>query len=190
MSKSNPVLRPHQPFNAAEDATRLYKAMKGFGTDEIALIDVLCHRTHPQRQEIATVFKFSYGKDLLKEVMSETSGDFRRTLKGLIMQPIQFEAEELRESIQGLGTDEATLIDIVCSKSNNEMIELRNAYRFMYNRNMEEDVKDDVSGYFKRLLVSLMAAHRLNDAPNPQKIAQQARVKTFFLILNIFLRKM
>lgn len=35
----------------------------------------------------------------------------------------------------------------------------------MYNRNLEEDVKDDVSGYFKRLLVSLMAANRQEHQP-------------------------
>ena len=29
-----PTLRPHQPFNPNDDATKLYKAMKGFGTGE------------------------------------------------------------------------------------------------------------------------------------------------------------
>jgi annexin A7/11 len=174
--QSNPVLRPHQPFNPAEDATRLYKAMKGFGTDEVTLIDVLCRRTYPQRQEIAAVFKQSYGKDLLKEVASETSGNFRHVLRGLILPPMQFEAEEARESIQGLGTNEAALIDIVCTKSNQEIIALRDAYRVMYHRNLEQDVKSDVSGYFERLLVSLMAGHRLNDYPNQQKAVQLAKV--------------
>jgi hypothetical protein len=41
---------------------------------------------------------------------------------------------------------------------------------------MEEMVKDDVSGYFKRFLISLMTGAR-SDAPgNPQKAAQLARV--------------
>jgi hypothetical protein len=176
MSQQNPVLRPYQPFNPSDDAARLYKAMKGFGTDEITLIDVICRRTYPQREEIAKTFKTMYGKDLRAEVISETSGNFRSTLNALLMHPAQFEAHELRESVKGLGTDEATLIDILCSKANNEMIELKNAYQYMYNRSMEEDVKDDVSAYFKRLLVSLMTAHRSNDPANPQKATQQARV--------------
>jgi annexin A7/11 len=57
-----PTLRPHQPFNPNDDATRLYKAMKGIGTDETALIDVLCKRTYDQRLEISRAYKASYGK--------------------------------------------------------------------------------------------------------------------------------
>ena len=170
------MLKPYQPFNPAEDAARLYKAMKGLGTDEVTLIDVLCRRTAAQRDEIALVFKTSYGKDLLKNVESETSGNFRNTLRALLLRPAWFEAGELRESVRGLGTDESALIDIVCTKSNAEMHALRDAYRQQFGRNMEDDVRDDVSGYFKRFLVSLMAGHRLNDPPNQAKAAQQARV--------------
>ena len=181
----NPVLRPYQPFNPADDAQRLYKAMKGFGTDEVALIDVLCNRTSSQRQQIALVFKTSYGKDLLKSVESETSGDFRNILRALLLRPSLFEAMELRDSVQGFGTHERQLIDIICSKTNAEMVELRNAYKQVFNRNMEEDVKDDVSGYFKRFLVSLIAAHRLNDPPNQQKAFQQAKVNIKNYIIGI-----
>lgn len=47
----------------------------------------------------------------------------------------------------------------------------------MYNRNLEEDVKDDVSGYFKRLLVSLMTGNRLENQPaDYNKAIQQAKV--------------
>ena len=99
--KQNPTIR-HVPNNPAEDATRLYKAMKGLGTDEAALIDVLCKRTSRQREEIANVYKASYGKDLLKNIESETSGDFRDVLRALIMRPIYFEAYALRGSIEGI----------------------------------------------------------------------------------------
>lgn len=60
--QSNPTLRPANPFDPHRDAEILRKAMKGFGTDEKAIIQVLTHRVNSQRQEIAMHFKTMYGK--------------------------------------------------------------------------------------------------------------------------------
>lgn len=125
----NPTVRPQVPFNAQDDASRLYKAMKGFGTDETALIDVLCQRPSSQRQQISLAFKSSFGKDLQRNIESETSGDFRDVLVALVKPLAVYEAESLRNSIAGFGTNETILIDIICTKSNAEMVELRNTYR-------------------------------------------------------------
>lgn len=46
----------------------------------------------------------------------------------------------------------------------------------MFRRNLEDDVKDDVSGYFKRFLISLMTGHRSEAPADYQKAVQQARV--------------
>jgi hypothetical protein len=45
-----------------DDAAKLYKAMKGVGTDETALIDVLCKRTNHERLQISSTYKTAYGK--------------------------------------------------------------------------------------------------------------------------------
>lgn len=172
---STPTLRPYQPFNPSDDAAKLYKAMKGFGTDETVLIDVLCRRTSQQRQEIAMQFKSGYGKDLLNNLKSETKGNFELVCKALMYTPSQLEAHDLKKSIDRVGTDEDALIDIICTKSNTEMINLKNAYKLMYHRDLEQDVKSDASGYFKRFLVSLIAAHRPETAPDQQRAVQLAR---------------
>lgn len=62
MEHHNPTVHPAEGFNARSDADALHKAMKGLGTNEQALIDVLCHRTSFQRCEIARAYKAGYGK--------------------------------------------------------------------------------------------------------------------------------
>lgn len=135
--------------------------MKGFGTDETVLIDILCRRTSQQRQEIAVAYKSSVGKDLLKNLESELRGNMEMLFKALMYTPAQLEAFDLRDAIDGIGTKEATVIDILCTKATNqEMIALKNTYKMIFKRDMENEIRGDVSGYFQRFLVSLMAANR------------------------------
>lgn len=60
-------MTPVASFNPRGDAEVLRKAMKGFGTDEKAIINVLANRTNSQRLEIAVQFKTLYGK--VREVL-------------------------------------------------------------------------------------------------------------------------
>lgn len=53
---------PYGSFDARADAEVLRKAMKGFGTDEKAIIQVLANRNNQQRQQIESQFKTLYGK--------------------------------------------------------------------------------------------------------------------------------
>uniref|UniRef100_A0A5F8GIB3 Annexin n=1 Tax=Monodelphis domestica TaxID=13616 RepID=A0A5F8GIB3_MONDO len=71
-------------FDPVRDAKVLRKAMKGFGTDEDAIIECLTRRSNKQRQQILLSFKTAYGKDLIKNLKSELSGNFEKTILALI----------------------------------------------------------------------------------------------------------
>lgn len=46
------TIRPAANFDAMRDAEILRKAMKGFGTDEQAIVDVVANRSNDQRQKL------------------------------------------------------------------------------------------------------------------------------------------
>ena len=60
---------------AQQDADALKKAFKGFGCDKKAIIDITVGRTFTQRMQIKEAYKSSYGKDLIKDLKSELSGN-------------------------------------------------------------------------------------------------------------------
>ncbi|NXW61547.1 ANX11 protein, partial [Eurystomus gularis] len=147
-------------FDPLKDAEVLRKAMKGFGTDEQAIIDCLGSRSNKQRQQIILSFKTAYGKDLIKDLKSELSGNFEKTILAMMKTPVMFDAYEIKEAIKGVGTDENCLIEILASRSNEHIQELNRVYKAEFKKTLEEAIKSDTSGHFQRLLISLSQGNR------------------------------
>ncbi|KAK3604062.1 hypothetical protein CHS0354_004725 [Potamilus streckersoni] len=171
------TVKPYDNFNADQDAEVLHNAMKGFGTDENALNNVLCYRSNPQRQEIASVYKNMFGKDLVKDIRSETSGNFFTTLKALLMRPAEYDAYQLRKAMKGLRTDKEVLIEILCTSSNAQITEIIKVYKEKFNRDLEKDVESSTSGDFRSFLISLVLANRSDSKEVDHNMAiQDAKV--------------
>ena len=134
--------------------------MKGFGTDEDALINVLCRRSNAQRVEIERVYKTAYGKDLINDIRSETSGNFQAVLTALLASTTELYARELYEAMYGEGTDEDVLIEVMCTMSNREIREIGFMFQRMFGKSLEQELRSDTSGSFKRLMTSLSTGSR------------------------------
>uniref|UniRef100_A0A669BH48 Annexin n=1 Tax=Oreochromis niloticus TaxID=8128 RepID=A0A669BH48_ORENI len=159
----NPLWGTIKDFPGADplkDAEVLRKAMKGFGTDEQAIIELLGSRSNKQRVPLLRSYKTAYGKDLIKDLHSELSGDFRKLVMAMLKTPTEFDASELNSAIKGAGTDEACLIEVLSSRSNAEIKEINRIYKQEYKKSLEDSISGDTSGHFRRLLVSLAQGNR------------------------------
>ncbi|XP_055912603.1 annexin B10 [Eupeodes corollae] len=170
-----PTIVPASPFDPAADGQALRTAMKGFGTDEQAIIDILTARSNSQRQEIKAYFLHEYGRDLIDDLKSELGGKFEDVIIGLMMPPVEYLCKQLHKSMEGLGTNEESLVEILCTKSNEEMAEIVKAYEDKYDRPLAEHMCSETSGHFRRLLTLIVTGVR-NPAGtvDPDKAKEQA----------------
>jgi annexin A7/11 len=158
-----------------QDADTLRKAMKGFGCDEKAIIEVCIHRTNAQRLEIVKAYKASYGRDLIADLKSELHGKFEDSMIALFTDPIEYDADELRKAMKGLGTNEDTLIEIIASRPPQVIQAIKAKFNEKYKRDLEADVKSETSGTLRKLLIALLQCGRsVNTNPNPSQCAQIA----------------
>ncbi|KAI8437173.1 hypothetical protein MSG28_010505 [Choristoneura fumiferana] len=145
-------------FNAAEDAATLRAAMKGFGTDEQAIIDILTSRSNIQRQAIAQAFTHEYGRDIIEDLKSELGGHFEDVIVALMRPPAEYLCKELHNCMEGMGTDENTLVEILCTRTKKEIAEIVDAYERLYNRPLAEHMCSETSGDFRRLLTLIVTS--------------------------------
>uniref|UniRef100_A0ACB8EIJ3 Annexin A6 n=1 Tax=Sphaerodactylus townsendi TaxID=933632 RepID=A0ACB8EIJ3_9SAUR len=160
-------------FDANQDAEALYNAMKGFGSDKEAILDLITSRSSKQRIEICQAYKSLYGKDLIADLKYELTGKFERLIVGL-MRPLEyFDAKEIKDALKGIGTDEKSLIEILASRTNQQIRALVEAYKDAYERNLEEDVIADTSGHFKKMLIVLLQGTREEDDVVSEDLVEQ-----------------
>ena len=227
------------------DAECLYYAMKGAGTDEACLIEVIASRPNWLLQKIKLKYKEIYNKELEEDVKGDTSDDFQKLLLGLLkcnrsenkqvnkeecqkiatklqeeneqkwsieseedtfykyvmlsspqelsavareyfkisgetiidgiekkfsgdakellktilfslISPSEYFATRIKKAIEGFGTDNKTLIRILVSRSEVDMNIIKKYYQQIYQKDMIEDIKSDISGDYQKLMIEII----------------------------------
>lgn len=150
----SPTVVPAELFNTIEDAHVLRRAIKGFGTDDKTIINILARRTNLQRLQIANAYKTLFGKDLLKDFRSKLNGDFENLVIAMMTPIPDYYVKQLQEAMEGTQIDEDALIEILCTKSNEEIRLINQSYQKLCNNSLQSDLKSVTVGTFKRILLS------------------------------------
>lgn len=227
------------------DAECLNNSMKGAGTDEGCLIEILASRPSWLLEKIKTKYKEIYNKELEDNIKSDCSGDFQKILVGLLkckrsyskevnkeqcetlvkqmheakeenwlidneqdffykyimlsspkelslvsriyykiygttildgidkkyngnakellnailysqISPSEYFAKKIKKAIEGFGTDNKTLIRILVTRCEVDMNIIKRYYKQLFNKDMIEDIKNDISGDYQKLMIELI----------------------------------
>lgn len=137
--------------------------MKGFGTDEKALVRVLSDKDPLQIDAIRSAFNRLFGRSLIDDMRKETSGWFRAGLLQLGRGPLQADVHLLHEAMDGIGTKETVLNDVLLSRTNADMKAIKSAYAQTFRRSLEDVVKGDLSMKTERHFMLVLAANRAEE---------------------------
>uniref|UniRef100_A0A672JQG7 Annexin n=1 Tax=Salarias fasciatus TaxID=181472 RepID=A0A672JQG7_SALFA len=161
-------------FSASGDAGVLDKAIKTKGVDENTIIEILVKRSNEQRQQIKEAYQQASGKSLESALKSALKGDLEDVVLALLKTPSQYDAQLLKLAMKGLGTDEETLVEILASRNNRQIVDIKKAYKEEYKKDLEEDIRGDTSGEFRTALLELCKASR-TEGVSEQLVDSDAR---------------
>ena len=200
------------------DCECIYNAMKGAGTDENCLIEIIASRPNWLLEKIKKKYNEIYKKELVEDIKGDTSGDFQKILEGILrckrsetkevnkencekiakelndakengwvvsdegrtiiegiennfkgdakdllksilyslVSPSEYFATRIKKAIEGFGTDNKTLIRILITRCEVDMNIIKRYYKQLYKKDMVEDIKNDISGDYQKLMIELI----------------------------------
>ena len=69
--------------------------------------------------------------------------------------PSEFFAKKVHEAIKGIGTNDILLIRILVAINEIDMSQIKKYYKQLFKKNMIDEIKEDTSGEYGKLLVKL-----------------------------------
>lgn len=141
-------------------ADQIQKAIKGWGTDEDALIRELAGNTRSQVAKARAMFDKKFDKPIVKAIEEDTSGKLENALVGLVMTRPEFDAKLIYDACKGWGTDEAVVSEVLCSRSRAEIEAISGAFKVAYKKDMLEVIHGETSGKLQTVYTMLVTGKR------------------------------
>ncbi|ODM89393.1 Annexin-B12 [Orchesella cincta] len=160
-----PTIGDFNDFHETKDAAAIYKAMKGWGTNEKSNPFYTHTKVSKAKNGNRGGIPETLQKNMIKELKSEIGGKLSELLLSLFHKA-EFYASEIHGAIAGYGTDELALTEIFCCFQNITVNAIKEAYQTEFKRDLKSEVMADVSGEFENLLSALMQDKRRRSGPH------------------------
>ncbi|XP_029450079.1 annexin A5 [Rhinatrema bivittatum] len=154
------------------DVHELRHALKGAGTCETVLIEILASRTCAELQRIKQAYKEEHGTELEDCITSDTSGFFQRMLVVLVQAKrdpdgrvdegrVEQDAQDLYKAGEDKwGTDEEKFITILGTRSRTHLRKVFDQYMTISGFQIEESIDRETSGHLEKLLLAIVKCVR------------------------------
>lgn len=158
------------------DVAQLFKIAKQLeaplepGRPEDIFIKTLIKKTHKQRMATKTKFRRKYDLDLISELKTGLGLQWELLIKELLEDRGFADALALFDAmcdLEGKKTaDVSDVVEVLCTRNNAAMAELKESYRKEFSLTLEEDIMDRTKDSVQTLLLALQKGER-DEASEP-----------------------
>uniref|UniRef100_A0A8C5S3Z7 Annexin n=1 Tax=Laticauda laticaudata TaxID=8630 RepID=A0A8C5S3Z7_LATLA len=144
------------------------KVLQGLGTDEDILIEILASRSNNEIRNLSRQYQEAFKRDLAKDIVSDTSGDFQKALLALAKgdrnenphvneELVDNDARKLYEAGERKkGTDVNTFIEILTTRSSAHLRRVFNRYQSYSKHDMEKVLDLELKGDIENCLTAIV----------------------------------
>ncbi|GBG81599.1 hypothetical protein CBR_g32591 [Chara braunii] len=156
-------------FNEVQDAAKVDRTL--------SLVRVFSKRSADQRAVIVRRYNSLHDKYLAVEIKEKVEpGPLQNCLLTLLRPSAINDAVWLHAAIAGLGTDEGVLIEILCMRTPQELVDIQAEYKSMFKRELMNDVMGEFNALsqLRELLIGLLGMPRKTTPADPEAAHQLA----------------
>jgi len=151
------------------DARELRAAMKGIGTNDETLIEIISSRPSAHLKKVKEEFQRIFDRSLEKDIESDTSGDLKRLLTSLLQcsrsenpnpdrNQCMKDAQDLFNATEGWSNDESVYNQVFTQRSHNELMCISQCFQELNKKTLLEHVEKEFSWDTKKCLVAILKA--------------------------------
>lgn len=135
------------------DASLIREGVRGLGTNEHLLTEVLCTRSPEHLAHVKARYSSLYARHMLEDIKDDTSGHLRTVYVELLTHP-RDRVGDVDEDVETLfkagedkwGTDEAKFIDIICHSTRAHCEAIYHAYAAKHKKALDYIIHDEMAG--------------------------------------------
>lgn len=155
------------------DVHNIHDSIKGLGTKESVLNDVLLGRSNADMRAIKQAYQHTFRHTLEADVGNDLSAK-TKTMFDMVMsatrneestpvlpQELDHDCAQLRQAMRGPGTDQIVVCNIFCKRSDGQLRAIAHHWEQKYRSSLESTVSSDFSGHMKDAL--LLQLRRASD---------------------------
>lgn len=152
-----------------QDVWCLQNALRGAGTKESVLNDVLIGRSNADMNAIKHAYQQTYHRSLESDVRGDLSAKTERLFSMIlaasrqeesapvIPQQVDADVTELHRATEGkVGTEQLTVCSILSNRSNGHIRAISNAYEHKYRIPLQKVIEKEFSGHMEDALIQMI----------------------------------
>jgi hypothetical protein len=151
------------------DATLVRQAVKGLGTDEELLSEIICTRSPHELKAASDSYQRQFSRNMEGDIKGDTSGDLAKVYmacmssnRGTRAGNVAADVEALYKAGAGkIGTDEATFINIIASSTRAHVEAIFWAYAQKYGKSLDTVIRNEMGGDTGKALANLALPHHV-----------------------------
>ena len=149
------------------DCYHIRKAVKGLGTNENTLIEILATRDSEHIEKMKSCYKEMFpGRDMIKDIKDDTSGSFWKVLSTLLeskrddeymnKEKCKEDAKKLYDASQNKTNQVEVFTEIFTKRAKYDLFEISKIYHQISKKSILEDIQNLFSGNTKNALEGII----------------------------------